>query len=138
MDAPYLEQLDALPTQLVFIMGCHRSGTSLLYHLLAYTGQVDYISKNWSKGSARWFGPFHINIHSGQMCGRRDPLHSVPVKIVQHFNQIQPASRGEPGFVPLGGMDFSVVPTRWRLQRLDGAPDPPPHELPVNIPAFKH
>jgi hypothetical protein len=44
MDSPYLEKLEALPSQLVFIMGCHRSGTSLLYHLLAYTGQVDYIS----------------------------------------------------------------------------------------------
>ena len=44
MDAPYLEQLQALPSELVFIMGCHRSGTSMLYHLLAYTGQLDYIS----------------------------------------------------------------------------------------------
>src|SRR5581483_5420361 len=24
--------------------GCHRSGTSMLYHLLAYTGQLDYVS----------------------------------------------------------------------------------------------
>src|SRR5215470_10181835 len=44
LDAPYLGQLQALPSSLVFIMGCHRSGTSLLYHLLAYTGQVDYLS----------------------------------------------------------------------------------------------
>lgn len=44
MDASYLGQLTALPTQLVFIMGCHRSGTSMLYHLLAYTGQLDYVS----------------------------------------------------------------------------------------------
>jgi hypothetical protein len=44
MDAPYLAQLDALPSELVFIMGCHRSGTSMLYHLLAYTGQLDYVS----------------------------------------------------------------------------------------------
>jgi hypothetical protein len=29
---------------MVFIMGCHRSGTSMLYHLLAYTGACDYIS----------------------------------------------------------------------------------------------
>ena len=29
---------------MVFIMGCHRSGTSMLYHLLAYTGQLDYLS----------------------------------------------------------------------------------------------
>ena len=44
MDAPYLGQLQALPSELVFIMGCHRSGTSMLYHLLAYTGQLDYVS----------------------------------------------------------------------------------------------
>jgi hypothetical protein len=43
-DAQYTGQLRAIPSELVFIMGCHRSGTSLLYHLLAYTGQVDYIS----------------------------------------------------------------------------------------------
>src|SRR6266851_372843 len=44
LDAPYAERLQALPSQLVFIMGCHRTGTSLLYHLLAYTGQVEYLS----------------------------------------------------------------------------------------------
>lgn len=44
MDAPYLGQLKEMPSELVFIMGCHRSGTSMLYHLLAYTGQLDYIS----------------------------------------------------------------------------------------------
>ncbi len=44
MDAPYLEQLHDPPSELVFIMGCHRSGTSMLYHLLAYTGQLDYLS----------------------------------------------------------------------------------------------
>ena len=43
-DAPYLGQLQALPASLVFIMGCHRSGTSLLHHLLAYTGQVNYLT----------------------------------------------------------------------------------------------
>ena len=43
-DAPYLPQLNALPSTLVFIMGCHRSGTSLLHHLLAYTGQVNYVT----------------------------------------------------------------------------------------------
>jgi hypothetical protein len=43
-DAPYLEQLQALPSQLIFIMGCHRSGTSLLHHLLAYTRQVNYLT----------------------------------------------------------------------------------------------
>ena len=44
LDAPYLAELPAAASQLVFIMGCHRSGTSMLYHLLAYTGQLDYIS----------------------------------------------------------------------------------------------
>lgn len=44
LDAPYLAEATSLSPELVFIMGCHRSGTSLLYHLLAYTGQVDYIS----------------------------------------------------------------------------------------------
>ena len=43
-DTPYLTDLRALPSTLVFIMGCHRSGTSLLHHLLAYTGQVNYIT----------------------------------------------------------------------------------------------
>src|SRR5215470_10175354 len=43
-DAPYVEQLQGLPSLLIFIMGCHRSGTSLLHHLLAYTGQVNYLS----------------------------------------------------------------------------------------------
>jgi hypothetical protein len=43
-DTRYLGELTALPRQLVFIMGCHRSGTSMLYHLLAYTGACDYIS----------------------------------------------------------------------------------------------
>jgi len=31
-DAPYLAELNALPSTLVFIMGCHRSGTSMLHH----------------------------------------------------------------------------------------------------------
>lgn len=44
IDSRYLEQLSKLPNQLVFIMGCHRSGTSMLHHLLAYTGKCDYIS----------------------------------------------------------------------------------------------
>ena len=43
-DTPYLAQLKTLPSTLVFIMGCHRSGTSLLHHLLAYTGQVNYVT----------------------------------------------------------------------------------------------
>lgn len=29
---------------LIFIIGSHRSGTSVLYHLLAKTGQIDYLS----------------------------------------------------------------------------------------------
>jgi hypothetical protein len=43
-DTPYLAQLKTLPSTLVFIMGCHRSGTSLLHHLLAYTRQVNYLT----------------------------------------------------------------------------------------------
>lgn len=43
-DAQYLGECQAVPSSLVFIMGCHRSGTSMLYHLLAYSGQLDYLS----------------------------------------------------------------------------------------------
>lgn len=43
-DASYLAELKELPRDLVFIMGCHRSGTSMLYHLMAYTGACEYIS----------------------------------------------------------------------------------------------
>ena len=43
-DTPYLAQLKDMPSEIVFIMGCHRSGTSLLHHLLAYTGQVNYVT----------------------------------------------------------------------------------------------
>jgi hypothetical protein len=43
-DRRYAQLLTAMPRQLVFIMGCHRSGTSMLYHLLAYTGACEYIS----------------------------------------------------------------------------------------------
>ena len=43
-DTVYLSKLTQLPSQIVFIMGCHRSGTSMLYHLLAYTGVCDYLS----------------------------------------------------------------------------------------------
>ena len=43
-DTPYLAQLNGMPSSIVFIMGCHRSGTSLLHHLLAYTGQVNYVT----------------------------------------------------------------------------------------------
>lgn len=43
-DAAYTGRLGALPPSLVFIMGCHRSGTSMLHHLLAYTGQMNYVT----------------------------------------------------------------------------------------------
>ena len=43
-DARYAHELKEFPRQLVFIMGCHRSGTSMLYHLPAYTGACEYIS----------------------------------------------------------------------------------------------
>lgn len=43
-DEPYLNLLIEMPDTLIFIMGCHRSGTSLLYHLLARTGKINYIS----------------------------------------------------------------------------------------------
>lgn len=43
-DQPYLGQLKEMPPSLIFIMGAHRSGTSLLYHLLANTGQFNYVS----------------------------------------------------------------------------------------------
>src|SRR5262245_36805196 len=43
-DTPYLGQLKTLPSTLVFIMGCHRSGTSMLHHLLAYTGELNYLT----------------------------------------------------------------------------------------------
>lgn len=43
-DSRYAAELKALPPQLVFIMGCHRSGTSMLYHLMSYTGACEYIS----------------------------------------------------------------------------------------------
>lgn len=33
-----------MPSSLIFIMGCHRSGTSMLHHLLAYTGEVNYLT----------------------------------------------------------------------------------------------
>jgi len=43
-DKCYLRELKEMPRQLVFIMGCHRSGTSMLYHLMAYTGACAYVS----------------------------------------------------------------------------------------------
>jgi hypothetical protein len=44
LDDCYKSRLSDFAGRLVFIMGCHRSGTSMLYHLLAYTGAVNYIS----------------------------------------------------------------------------------------------
>ncbi len=41
-DTPYLDRLGGMPPALVFILGCHRSGTTLLYHLLAGTGAFTY------------------------------------------------------------------------------------------------
>lgn len=43
-DESYKSLLSEFTGQLVFIMGCHRSGTSLVYHLLAYTGAYNYVS----------------------------------------------------------------------------------------------
>jgi sulfotransferase family protein len=43
-DDAYKSGLSDFAGRLVFIMGCHRSGTSMLYHLLAYTGAFNYIS----------------------------------------------------------------------------------------------
>ncbi|MCC6862961.1 MAG: sulfotransferase [Bryobacterales bacterium] len=43
-DARYLDRLGEMPSSLIFIMGCHRSGTSMLHHLLAHTGQVNYVT----------------------------------------------------------------------------------------------
>lgn len=43
-DDAYLGRLAGSPSQLVFIMGCHRSGTTFLHHLLATTGSFDYLS----------------------------------------------------------------------------------------------
>jgi hypothetical protein len=43
-DAPYLAKLDGLTFRPVFIMGLHRSGTTLLHRLLAETGCFNYVS----------------------------------------------------------------------------------------------
>ena len=43
-DAPYLAALGPMPPSLVFIMGCHRSGTTLLYHLLSGSGQFNVVT----------------------------------------------------------------------------------------------
>lgn len=43
-DQAYVNQLGALPEQLIFLLGPHRSGTTFLHQLLADSGAVDYIS----------------------------------------------------------------------------------------------
>ncbi len=43
-DRELLGHLDGLPSHLIFIMGCHRSGTTFLHHLLANCGSLDYLS----------------------------------------------------------------------------------------------
>lgn len=44
LDQPYLDQLGDMPSQLIFIMGCHRSGTTFLHNLLAKSSAFDYLS----------------------------------------------------------------------------------------------
>lgn len=43
-DGDLMGQLGGMPSQLIFIMGCHRSGTTFLHHLLATCGSFDYLS----------------------------------------------------------------------------------------------
>lgn len=43
-DAPYLSRLEGVEFRPVFIMGLHRSGTTLLHRLLAETGCFNYVS----------------------------------------------------------------------------------------------
>jgi hypothetical protein len=43
-DGDLMGQLGGMPSQLIFIMGCHRSGTTFLHHLLATCGSFDYVS----------------------------------------------------------------------------------------------
>lgn len=43
-DKSLLEQLETLPEQLVFILGCHRSGTTFLYQSLVESNYFNYIS----------------------------------------------------------------------------------------------
>jgi hypothetical protein len=42
-DAQFIDQIGAPPTQLVFLLGPHRSGTTLLHHLLVQTGRFNYV-----------------------------------------------------------------------------------------------
>lgn len=44
LDEAYLSELGEMPSTLCFVMGCHRSGTTLLYNLIAGTGEADYLS----------------------------------------------------------------------------------------------
>ncbi len=44
LDAPYLDGVYSRPSHLVFIMGCHRSGTTFLHRLLADSGRFDFLS----------------------------------------------------------------------------------------------
>jgi hypothetical protein len=44
LDAPYVAHLPEAIPPLMFIMGCHRSGTSMLHHLLASSGAFNYIT----------------------------------------------------------------------------------------------
>ncbi len=43
-DDAYLSKLGDMPSELVFILGPHRSGTTFLHNLLVQTGQFSYIS----------------------------------------------------------------------------------------------
>jgi len=44
LDQQYVDHLGEMPSNLIFIMGCHRSGTTFLHNLLARTGAFDYVS----------------------------------------------------------------------------------------------
>jgi hypothetical protein len=43
-DDELIGRLGGMPSQLIFIMGCHRSGTTFLHHLLATCGSFDFLS----------------------------------------------------------------------------------------------
>jgi hypothetical protein len=44
LDAPYLGELREMPSQLIFVMGCQRSGTTFLYQTLAASGLFKFIT----------------------------------------------------------------------------------------------
>jgi hypothetical protein len=44
LDSGYLAEADTAPDSLCFIVGCHRSGTTILYSLLASSPGVNYVS----------------------------------------------------------------------------------------------